>query len=69
MTQEELAQLKVLLNKAKEALPGAEEFFVYENEDGTLTLRGDGTYVHNGNRTISILLPDGTVEKSEQLIY
>lgn len=68
MTQQELAQLKVLLGKAKEALPEVDEFFVYE-ENGEFTLRGDRTFVHNGSRITHTLLPNGERTENRQVIY
>lgn len=68
MTQEELAQLKALLNKAQKALPGVEHFRVQKTSDG-LVLVGTNVYILNGEYRDASLLPNGEIKKSTSLVY
>lgn len=49
MTQEELAQLKTLLEKAQAVLPKAKDFQVWESSKGFYQLYGSRTTTYTGS--------------------
>lgn len=68
MTQEELAQLKELLNKAQTVFPGAQHFYVGE-KNGTYFLEGIEIHIVLGEVTSYLLDEQGLLKKDSSPVY
>lgn len=65
MTQEELAQLKALLEKAQVVLPRAEDFKVRER-DGFFQLYGSKATIYVGSMEEWLVTAQGIIQNTEK---
>lgn len=67
MTQEELGQLKTLLEKAQAVLPKAKDFQVWEDSKGFFQLQGSRTTTYTGGLEEWVVTAHGIEESGESI--